>query len=250
MREIDERMLADGTVYRPIDETQVAQAARELSAAGCSAIAISFLHAYANGAHERIARRVVEGAAPGTYVSTSHEVWPQRREYERSSVTVINTYVGQRMSEYFGALEREPHGIGITAPLLSTKSNGGTMSARSAAQNPGRNAVLRAGLRRDRRELPRAAMDEHRVITLDMGGTSADVSVYADGYQYSTEATAGDFPDPASGDRHLIHWGRRRFHRVDRRDGRAESRSQERRRGAGTGLLRAWRHGAAVPTHT
>jgi N-methylhydantoinase A len=195
VREIDERMLADGSVYRPLDEAQVAEAARELSAQGCSAIAVSFLHAYANGAHERIARRVVEAeAAAGTYVSTSHEVWPQRREYERSLVTVINAHVGQRMSEYFGALERELQAIGITAPLLSTKSNGGTMSARSAAQNPVETLFSGPASGVIGASYLAQLIGEHRVITLDMGGTSADVSVYADRYQYSTEATAGDFP--------------------------------------------------------
>jgi N-methylhydantoinase A len=194
VREIDERMLADGSVYRPIDEAQVALAARELRAAGCSAIAISFLHAYANGAHERIARRVVEEATPGMYVSTSHEVWPQRREYERSLVTVINTHVGQRMSEYFGALERELRAIGITAPVLSTKSNGGTMSARGAALNPVETLFSGPASGVIGASYLARLMGEHRVITLDMGGTSADVSVYADGYQYSTDATAGDFP--------------------------------------------------------
>ncbi len=194
VHEVDERMLADGSVYMPLDQAGVEVAARELASEGCTAIAICFLHSYANGIHEQAAKRVVEATCPGLYVSTSHEVWPQRREYERCLVTVINAHVGGRMSDYFGQLEEELRALGLTAPLLSTKSNGGMMTARSAAGNPVEtlfsgpaSGVIGASY------LARLIGDE-RVITLDMGGTSADVSVFAGGYTFSTEATAGDFP--------------------------------------------------------
>jgi N-methylhydantoinase A len=194
VREVQERMLADGSVYVPLDPDQVRAAVGDLEAHGCTAFAICFLHAYANGAHERMARTVIEQTCPKAYVCTSHEVWPQRREYERCLATVVNAYVGSRLTSYFTRLESELRRLGLTAPVLSTKSNGGMMTARTAGERPIETVfsgpaagVIGASY------LARMIGEEH-VITLDMGGTSADVSVMNGGYTFSTDANAGDFP--------------------------------------------------------
>lgn len=194
VREVDERMLADGSVYLAMNAAEVAEAARRLVGDGCTAIAICFLHAYVNPAHEEVARQMVEEACPGVYVCTSHEVWPQRREYERCLVTVINAFVGGRMKAYLTDLERQLRDLRLTAPLLSTKSNGGMMTARSAGDRPVEtlfsgpaSGVIGASY------LARQA-GEDRVITLDMGGTSADVSVLAGGYTFSTDASVAGMP--------------------------------------------------------
>jgi N-methylhydantoinase A len=192
--EVEERLLADGSVYLPLNREGVAEAARTFAARGCTAVAICFLHAYRNYVHEQSAREIVEAACPGMYVCTSHEIWPQRREYERCLVTVMNSYMGSRMKAYFNELEATLRRIGMTAPVLSTKSNGGVMTARSAGERPVEtlfsgpaSGVIAAS------HLARL-IGEERVITLDMGGTSADISVLTGDYKFSVEATAGEFP--------------------------------------------------------
>lgn len=194
VREVSERMLADGSVYVPLSKDEVADAARWLADQGCSAIAVCFLHAYANGAHEQAARKTVEESSPGVYVCTSHEVWPQWREYERSSATVINAHVGARMRAYFAQLEGDLRASGYRGPILSTKSNGGVMTARSAGQNPVETLFSGPASGVIGANYLAGLIGEPRIITLDMGGTSTDVSVLNGGYTYTTEASVGDLP--------------------------------------------------------
>ena len=165
VREVDERVLATGEVYRPLALEPVMAAAHELRALGVEAIAVCFLHAYRNPAHEVAAAAAIHDACPGLYVCCSSAVWPQQREYERALVTVINAYVGGKMRTYFGHLEGEVAALGIPARVLSTKSNGGVMTARSAGQTPVQtllsgpaSGVIGAALRRPSRRR-RAAAD-------------------------------------------------------------------------------------------
>jgi N-methylhydantoinase A len=195
VREVSERLLVSGEEYRPLDRTEVERAADELVAAGCRAISICFLHSYVDGAHERAARSLVEARHPGIYVCTSHELWPQRREYERGLVTVMNAHVGGRMREYFGRLERGLRGLGdFRAPVLSMRSNGGVMTARSAGELPAHTLFSGPASGVIGAAWVAAQAGWPRVITLDMGGTSADVSVVDGGPAYSTEAMVGEFP--------------------------------------------------------
>src|SRR5262245_21316455 len=195
VREVGERRLASGEAYRPLPAGEVEAAADELVRAGCRSVAICFLHAYADGGHEREAAARVRARHPGVYVTTSHELWPQRREYERALVTVVNAHVGGRMRTYFERLETGLRGFGRwRAPVLSMRSNGGVRTARSAGELPVHtlfsgpaSGVIGAAWVAARAGWP-------RVITLDMGGTSADVSVVDGGPAYSTEAMVGEFP--------------------------------------------------------
>ena len=136
VRQIDERVLANGDVYQPLDLQQCVDAARELQRLGVESLAICFLHAYRNPAHEIAAHQAIAEAMPDLYVCRSSDVWPQQREYERSLATVINAFVGDRMQRYFASLEGEVSAMGVPAPVLSTKSNGGVMSAASAGKAP------------------------------------------------------------------------------------------------------------------
>jgi N-methylhydantoinase A len=195
VREIGERLLVTGEVYRALDPAEVTAAADELVAAGCEALSVCFLHSYVDGRHEREAAAVIRARHPGVYVSCSHELWPQRREYERCLVTVMNAHVGARMRAYFDRLETGLRSLGQwRAPVLSMRSNGGVMTARSAGELPVHTlfsgpaaGVIGAAWVARQAGWP-------RVITLDMGGTSADVSVVNEGPGYSTEATVGEFP--------------------------------------------------------
>ncbi len=194
VRGIDERLGPTGAVERPLDLAQVETRAGELAAAGCRALAVCFLHAYASDVHEAASKQRLAERFPGLFVCSSSEVWPQRREYERALLTVINAHVGERMRGYFHALERDVRRLGVPSAILSTKSNGGVMTARTAGERPVEtlfsgpaSGVIGAHWVASQAGYP-------NVITFDMGGTSADVSVVTDRPIYSTEAQAGDFP--------------------------------------------------------
>src|SRR5262249_17297731 len=111
--EINERILADGSVLTPLDEASVRSAIAELVAAGVEAIAVSLLHSYRNPAHERAIQELLETMAPGVPVSCSSEVVPEIREYERTSTTVANVYVMPLMARYLGDLERKLQEQGV-----------------------------------------------------------------------------------------------------------------------------------------
>ena len=195
VEEIDERLLADGRVHRPLDPDQVRAAVRRLVAEGVTAVAVCFMHAYKNAAHEHQVRDLIRAEFPALFVCTSADLWPQQREYERCLVAVMNAYIGARMAGYFHNLEAGAVTRGLRAQVLSTKSNGGVMTAACAAEEPVQtllsgpaSGVIGAA------HVARLAGAEG-IVTVDMGGTSADVAVVVGGHAaYSTENQVGDFP--------------------------------------------------------
>ena len=192
--EIPERMLSDGTVQRAVDEAAVRAVAARMRDEGVEAVAICFLHSYRNGENERRARDILREAVPDLYVSVSSEIWPQMREYERALAAVMNAYVGQRMQRYFGSLERGVAERGITARVLSTKSNGGTMPAGEAGERPVETLLSGPAAGVIGAAYVGATAGFDRLVTFDMGGTSADVAVIEGTPIYSTESQVGDFP--------------------------------------------------------
>jgi N-methylhydantoinase A len=193
VREIRERLLASGLEYLPLDLDQVEFAARELVDAGIEALAIAFLHAYRNPAHEIAAKMRVRHAFPDLYVCTSSEIWPQQREYERTLVATMNAHIGHRMADYFHQLEKELTAIGLEADVYSTKSNGGIMTARSAARVPVETLVSGPASGVIGAAFIARQIGARRIITLDIGGTSADVAVIDGDVTSSTESQIGDF---------------------------------------------------------
>lgn len=194
VREVDERLMADGRVYRPLDLDGVVAAARELTGLGVEAITVCFLHAYRNDRHERLAKQAVEAACPGIYVSTSSEVWPQQREYERALITVINSYVGGAMHDYFEALERETRELGLRCEVLSTKSNGGIMAVASAKRQPVQTLLSGPASGVIGASYVASLAGQERVVTFDLGGTSADIAIIDGTIPFSTENKVGDYP--------------------------------------------------------
>jgi N-methylhydantoinase A len=194
VRPVRERLRVDGSVERPLDLATAEDGVRGLVAEGVEALAVCLMHAYRNDAHERALADHLRRVFPSLYVCTSSEIWPQQREYERALVTVINAYIGQRMKRYFDRLHVNMINAGIPAPLLTTKSNGGIMTAASAADVPvetllsGPASGVMGAL-----ETGRAAGYD-RLIGFDMGGTSVDVAVIDGDVLYSTESQVGDFP--------------------------------------------------------
>jgi N-methylhydantoinase A len=175
--EVDERIAADGSVVRPLDEAGVVQAAERLVQAGAQVIAICFINSYANPAHEQAAERLVRQAVPGVDVTASHAVLPEIKEYERTSTTVVNGYLLPVMRRYLGNLAANLARIGVAAPLLVVASNGGVVGARQAAERPafavgsgpaaGVTGAARLG----------AALGEANLIVFDMGGTTAKAAL-------------------------------------------------------------------------
>ena len=143
--EVAERVRADGGEDAPLDEDDVVAAGRALAAQGVESVAVVFLHAYANPAHERRARDLLEQHFPGLYVSISSEVAPQIREFERTSTTAANAYVRPLADRYLASLESQLKSLGIGAPLLMMLSNGGftnvgeaRAASRSSCSSPAR----------------------------------------------------------------------------------------------------------------
>ncbi|UCE31761.1 MAG: hydantoinase/oxoprolinase family protein [Burkholderiales bacterium] len=195
VHEIDERVLADGSVDRPIDLSEIGRAVALARAAGIGTIGICFLHAFRTPLHEVAAAEHIGRIAPDMDVVASHEVWPQEAEYERAIVTLLNAYVRRSMSEYIGRIERYLAQHLPNATLLITRSNGGSMSAAEACRQPvhtvlsGPAAGVTAACYLGR------ALDMPELLTMDMGGTSTDMSLIRAGVATtSTDSRVGDFP--------------------------------------------------------
>ena len=178
---VTERMRADGQVVTAIDSDDLEEAIATLRAARVEAVAICFLHAHANPAHEAEAARVVREALADTYVSVSSEVIPQIRFYERTSTTVLNAGVGPILQRYLRNLTTRLEDARYRGVLLIMQSNGGVASPASVSRLAamtllsGPAAAPAAGL------ACMAATAQTSFITVDMGGTSFDATLVRDG---------------------------------------------------------------------
>lgn len=180
--EVRGRLGPKGEEWVPLDEDDVRAAARRLREADVEAVAISLLHAYANPAHERrVAELLRQELGDVVFVTCSSEILPVIREYERTSTTVINAYLGPTLKRYFASLRAHLHRIGIDAPLQVMKSDGGIMSVQTAIEKPaylvesGPAAGVIGAARFGR------LMQLHDCIAVDMGGTTAKASMVEGG---------------------------------------------------------------------
>ena len=197
--EVDERLGPDGAALTPLDEAGVAAAARRLAAGGVEAVAVCFLHAYANPAHEIRAAEIVAELLPGVAVSRSSDVLPEHREYDRFATTALNAYVAPRMSRYLQELEGRLAADGLaTVPEIMT-SSGGTwpfermarLPVNSMLSGPAGGAIGAAGLG--------AALALPDLVTYDMGGTSTDVCLIRHGaYALAGEGEIAGLPNRAA----------------------------------------------------
>lgn len=175
------RIAADGSELAPLDETAVRTAARAAVAAGVAAIAVCFLHAFANPDHERRAVAILAEEAPGLAITCSTDVLPVVREYERSMATVLNAAVMPAVSTYIGRLETRLAEAGIDAPLLLMKSNGGVAGAEAIRRAPAQTALSGPAAGVVGARAVAAAAGVGNLITVDIGGTSADICLIAKG---------------------------------------------------------------------
>ncbi|WP_439498313.1 hydantoinase/oxoprolinase family protein [Bosea sp. (in: a-proteobacteria)] len=176
-----ERMNADGKAETVPEEDAIAAALAQAEAAGAEGIVLAFLHSYTNPAHERLVKQALNRMRPELPVFCSADVWPIVREYERTITACIHGAVQPRVSHYIGRLEAALRERGVGPAPMITKSNGGVMTAAAGKERSiemllsGTAAgVIGAGFVAERAGFP-------RVMSLDIGGTSADVALLRDG---------------------------------------------------------------------
>ncbi len=177
---VPERVDVNGRVLKPLDEAAVGAVAGELARLGVESAGIGFLHAYANPVHERRAREIIAAALPGVSITLSSEVCPEVREYERFCTTVANAYVQPLMASYLGRLRVRLEARGFTCPALLMTSGGGLTSLDAAIRFPIRlvesgpagGAILATRIA--------AEMGLDKVISFDMGGTTAKICLIGD----------------------------------------------------------------------
>ncbi|BCX17308.1 MAG: hydantoinase [Geminicoccaceae bacterium] len=192
--EVGERTLASGEIREPIAPEEVAAAARRLLELGCRAVAIVFVNAYANPTNERRAAEIVRALWPEpAFVTASHEILPEIREFERTSTTVLNACLQPVVGSYLEVLERELGRRGVRAPLSIVQSNGGLASAADARLRPVHTILSgpAAGVVAAVRIAEAAGFRD--LVTCDMGGTSFDVALVRDGAPTLAAQTALDF---------------------------------------------------------
>jgi N-methylhydantoinase A len=192
--EVRERLSSQGEVVEALDRDDVAAAVRALVADGVEAIAVCFLFAYANPAHEQAAAETIRAIAPGLYVSLSHEVNPEWREYERTASTVANAYIGPPVARYLRTLEKLSLAAFPRSRALMMKSDGGAASARMLANVPIQTVMSGpvAGVIGARHLGDVKGIDN--LITFDTGGTSSDMAVLPGAALFKSEVAVARHP--------------------------------------------------------
>jgi N-methylhydantoinase A len=190
-RVVSERIVPPrGEVLEPLDEDGVRRAARELREAGVESVAVCFLFSYLNPEHERRAAAIVREEMPGAFVTASADIFPQFREFERFTTACMNAFVGPRTGTYLERLSQALEGEAVGGELHVMMSNGGVASVATAAERPvtlllsGPAAGVLGGL------WAGELSGRKRLITFDMGGTSADIGIVTE--RGITEASARD----------------------------------------------------------
>ncbi|PXA87385.1 5-oxoprolinase [Nostoc sp. 3335mG] len=179
--ELGERLTASGEVLTPIDTTELDALIDDLIALDVEAAAVSFLHAYRNAGHENIVAQRLAERAPGLYVSISSKVLPEFREYERTSTTVLNAYVGPKMAAYFDRLAAKISELSISAAPMIVHSNGGLLSIDTAKRLPVTTCLSGPAAGVIGAAVVGAAAGFPNLVTYDVGGTSTDVSLIVGG---------------------------------------------------------------------
>jgi len=179
--EVAERVAADGSVVEPLNEASVVAAGEQLVAAGIQSVAICLINSYRNPAHEQRIEAILRERFPNLLVTASYAVLPERKEYERTSTTVVNAYLLSAMRSYLRNIEAGLRSVGIAAPIRVITSNGGMLAVETACEKPvfvvasgpagGVIGAARLG----------EAISQPDLIVFDMGGTTAKAVIIEDG---------------------------------------------------------------------
>ncbi len=186
--EVTERIGADGGIVVPLDPASVEAAVERIAADGAEAVAICLLHAYANPAHERAVGEIVRRRLPDAFVTLSVDVLPEIREYERTSTTVINAYVGPPVRAYVEAMLDRLAKAGLPRRLMVMQSSGGILDARTVIRRPAQ--IVESGPAAGvigAAEIGRRC-GYRNLITFDMGGTTAKAAIIENGAYLQAEA--------------------------------------------------------------
>jgi N-methylhydantoinase A len=173
--EVEERLLADGSVYRPLVPADLEQVVAKIAAAKPDVVVVCLLHSYRNSAHEDAVAEAIRVRMPDVRIVRSADVIPEYREYERLSTSVINSFVLPRMEKYLGRLDRYARSAGRSLYVMG--SNGGIMTAGTAARYPVRTILSGPAGGVNGALLACRQANVPDFITSDMGGTSTDVSL-------------------------------------------------------------------------
>lgn len=194
-QEVRERILHDGSILTPLDEDSVRSAVRCLKAMGAETIAVCTLFSFLNPVHEDRIKEIIQEEYPGVYVSASHDLVSEFREYSRMSTTMLNAYLGPVMKQYVHNFEQSVRETGIQVAPYVTQSNGSIISIAETVDCPIKTAVSgpSAGVIGATYIGKQCNLD--KIITFDMGGTSIDVSLIENGKaQLSNDRTVEGYP--------------------------------------------------------
>lgn len=197
VHEVRGRVDVNGREVEPLDPDEVVAASRALVDAGVEVAVVCFLHSYRYPDHERKVRQIAESEVPGLRIELSSDVWPQAREFERATLTAVNAYIRPVVERYLDQLEAGLDERGIHAPARVARSNGGMELASTIRRKPA--AMLLSGPAGGVTGAVASAVDvgwhDADLMTLDVGGTSADIGVVRDGRSVlSSEEHIADFP--------------------------------------------------------
>jgi N-methylhydantoinase A len=186
--EVNERMLADSEIDKPLDEDEIARLGDHLERLGVEAAAILFLNCYANADHERRAKAILEKNHPGMFVSASHELSQEYREFERCSTVAANAYVGPKVRRYIGEIDAHMRDAGFSGSFLVVQSTGGLYEAKQAQSHCIRmlESGPAAGVIGTQALCHTLKIDN--AIAFDMGGTTAKAGVIHHGEALTTGA--------------------------------------------------------------
>ena len=195
--EVTERVGPGGVVLIPLDEGSVAEAAEACRRVGAEAVAVCLLHGFANPAHEARVTEMLRAALPGVAITSACDVLPVVREYERTLAAILNARVMPVVSTYVGRLAERLAQAGVAAPLLLMQSNGGVAGVATIRRAPAVTALSgpAAGVVGARAVAAAAGIAD--LITVDIGGTSADISLIRGGRIGLTQSgRVGEWPLP------------------------------------------------------
>ena len=192
---IRERIDAHGNVLQAPDRQSVLDAIEQARAAGCQGIVVSLLHSYRNRHNEAAVKAIIEEVAPELLTSCSADIWPIIREYERTITATINAYVQPMVIHYLESFEQALKRLGVKPPPRITKSNGGVMGVGQAKRECVQMVLSGTASGVIGASYLASACGFDKILSLDIGGTSADVAVIIDGkVAQGNGEIIGDFP--------------------------------------------------------
>ena len=186
---ISERTDSNGVIIEDLDTELLEQIIYGIKSSDAESVAVSLLFSFLNPAHEQSILKTIQSKIPSLYVSISSEIVPEFREYERTSTVVINSYVGPKVSQYMDNLTTK-----IEHPIRVMQSSGGSITSQLASKEPVRTILSgpAGGVVGAYRTAKQAGINQ--IISIDMGGTSTDVSICPDRIQETTQSTISGYP--------------------------------------------------------